>query len=98
MANINALRVAFCSPDFARELERENTRQAEEIARLKADKERLDWLDNECSSVYPVAAVVVKVGHGRNSSKWANCTGTAREAIDRAIALTPTTPQRVTGS
>lgn len=58
-----------------------------EGARLD-DTARLNWLDDECSHTRPVAAVVVKVGHDRNSSEWANCTGTARESIDRAIEAT----------
>jgi hypothetical protein len=52
---------------------------------LTADKARLDWLDAEAVRTYPVAALVVKKGHDRDSSEWVNSTGTAREAIDRAI-------------
>ncbi len=64
-----------------------------ELESALADKARLDWLDEEalCPGRFlPVAAIVVKVGYDRNSSKWANCVGSARQAIDVAMTASAT--------
>lgn len=69
--------------------------QAEEIARLREDQKRLDFLDVEALCVgiqCPVIALVVKQGYVRNSSDWANTVGSAREAIDATLAALSSAP------
>ncbi len=59
----------------------------QEVVRLREDKARLDFLDAEVTITpgkYPVIGLSVKMNYVRNSSAWANITGTARAAIDDA--------------
>jgi hypothetical protein len=61
-------------------------RLAREILRLRADAERMDWLEAEHSRVDPVMRLTVKEHHRRESHFWVNVNG-ARDAIDTARSL-----------
>lgn len=60
-----------------------------ECEALRQDAALLDALQAEHERFDPVAALVVKVKHDRNSSDWANITGDIRAALTAALAVQP---------
>jgi hypothetical protein len=52
---------------------------------LRKDAALLDALQSEHERFDPVAALVVKVKHDRNSSDWANVAGDVRAALAAAL-------------
>jgi hypothetical protein len=59
---------------------------------LRTDAALLDALQAEHERFDPVAALVVKVKHDRNSSDWANVVGDVRAALNAALSALAVQP------
>lgn len=78
---------ALCISAGAKMIERlsaQVSRLESELREANADRERLDWLDGELQRIDPVAYLVIKRDHDRDSHEWGNASAPVRREIDAA--------------